>query len=80
MNNTELTLDQLRTVSAAGFRDSLGYKDRARNLENAKAAHISAADKAEQAMNRLKAVKTAYTIAFVFSFSLSFLLLRNRVG
>ena len=80
MNNAELTLDQLRTVSAAGFRDSLGYKDRARNLENAKAAHNSAAYKAEQAQELAKAVKTAYTIAFVFSFSLSFLLLRNRVG
>jgi len=53
MNNTELTLDQLRRVSAAGFRDSLGYKDRTRNLEYAKDAHISAADKVEQAMNCL---------------------------
>ena len=78
MNNTELTLDQLRTVSAAGFRDSLGYKDRARNLENAKDTHITAADKAEQAMNRLKAAKIAYSFALAFTFS--FLLLRNRVG
>ena len=80
MNNTELTLDQLRTVSAAGFRDSLGYKDRARNLEKAKATHISAADKAEQAKELAKAVKNAYRFAFVFSFYLPFLLLRNRVG
>ena len=80
MNNIELTLDQLRTVSAAGFRDSLGYKDRTRNLEYAKDAHISAADEGEQAMNRLKAAKIAYSFAFAFTFSLSFLLLRNRVG
>ncbi len=81
MTDTELTLDQLRTVSAAaGLRDALRY-DRAGAIDRAKLANSGAMELAEDARNKALQAQQAQLIAFVFLFSVSFLsVLRDRVG
>ena len=74
MTDTELTLDQLRTVSAAaGLRDALRY-DRAGAIARSKSVTEDASNKARQAQEALR-------FAFIFLFSVSLLsALRDRVG
>ena len=80
MTDTELTLDQLRTVSAAGLRDALRH-DRAGALDRAKLANSRAMYLAEDASNKARQAQQAQLFAFVFLFSVSLMsVLRDRVG
>ena len=81
MTDTELTLDQLRTVSAAaGLRDALRY-DRAGAIDRAKLANSRAMELREDARNKALQAQQAQLVAFVFLFSVSLLsALRDRVG
>ena len=76
MTDTELTLDQLRTVSAAGLRDALRH-DRAGAIARSKSVTEDASNKARQAQKAQEALR----FAFIFLFSVSLLsALRDRVG
>ena len=81
MTDTELTLDQLRTVSAAGgLRDALRH-DRAGAIDRAKLANSRAMELREDARNKALQAQQAQLFAFVFLFSVSLMsVLRDRVG